>query len=299
MSSPAPGTVDDALRAARAVGMEGWDAQWLLANLLDRPRAWLLAHGDSVLTTEAQRGWQGLLRRHADGEPLAYLAGWTEFHGLRLRVSPDVLVPRSDTETLVAWALDVLAARPPGSSRPQVLDLGTGSGSIALAVKQAWPAADVIAVDASPAALNVARENGRQLRLEVQWLEGDWWAPLAEAAAFDLVLSNPPYIAEDDVHLAGLRHEPRSALTAGADGLDDLRRIVAGACRHLAPGSWLLLEHGWTQASQVATLLQHAGFAAITSRPDLAGRPRCTGGQRPELPAVDQPLAPTRLDTTR
>lgn len=298
MNSPVlPATVDTALGAARAAGLDRLDAQWLLASLLGRPRAWLLAHGDSVLSADEQRAWQDWLLRHAQGEPLAYLAGWTEFHGLRLSVSPAVLVPRSDTETLVDWALELLAAGTAG--RPKVIDLGTGSGAIALAVKHAWPAAQLTAVDASAEALAVAMDNGRRLGLEVGWRQGDWWAAMDGAAQFDLVMSNPPYIAEDDPHLAALHHEPRSALTGGSDGLQDFRRIVAGAQGRLSPGGWLLLEHGWTQAQDVTRLLADAGFDRIDTRADLAGRPRCTGGQWPDLPGSGAALRPTRSETSR
>ena len=268
-------TVRVALEAARLAGMDRLEAQWLLSAALDQPRAWLLAHPDAGLDAAQGEAWQAWLRRQASGEPLAYLLGWTEFFGLRIQVDPAVLIPRPDTETLVRWGLEVLAAGP-GPAR--VLDLGTGSGAIALALKRHCPAARVNAVDASPAALHIARENGRRLGLEVDWATGDWWSALAEPGRFDLVVSNPPYIVDTDPHLAELRHEPRSALTAGADGLDDLRRIVAGAPTQLAPGGWLLLEHGWTQHDAVAGLLRTAGFERIDHRKDLAGRIRCTGG---------------------
>jgi release factor glutamine methyltransferase len=292
-----PATVETALSSARASGLDRLDAQWLLASLLGRPRAWLLTHAESALSTEEERAWHDLLQRHAQGEPLAYLAGWTEFHGLRLQVTPAVLVPRSDTETLVNWALDALTACT--VARPRVLDLGTGSGAIALAVKRSCPQAQVTAVDASAAALEVAMDNGRRLGLSVDWLQGDWWGPLDGAAPFDLVLSNPPYIAEDDPHLGALRHEPRAALAAGSDGLSDFRRILAGAPIHLSPGGSLLLEHGWTQAQDVAALLAGAGLERIETRADLAGRPRCTGGQWPDVTVRGGALRSTRSETSR
>ena len=218
-----------------------------------------------------------LLARRAAGEPVAYLLGEKEFHGLMLRVTPDVLIPRPDTETLVEWALACLQGLPPGAA---VADLGTGSGAIALALKQARPDAAVSAVEASPAALAVAQDNGRRLGLDVRWLAGSWWSPLA-GQRLDLVVSNPPYIADGDPHLPALAHEPASALTAGPDGLRDLRAIAAGAPGQLRPGGWLLLEHGWDQAGAVQALLREAGLTAIETRHDLAGQPRCTGGRLP------------------
>lgn len=271
-------TVGDALQAARQTGMDRLDAQWLLSTAVDRPRAWLLAHPEAPLGSDQAARWQDWLSRHAGGEPLAYLLGWTEFFGLRVHVGPAVLVPRPDTETVVRWSLDLLAQIPPTA---RVLDLGTGSGAIALAIKHHAPSASVSAVDSSLPALRVAQDNGRRLGLEVGWLAGDWWSAATLHGPFDLVVSNPPYIEESDPHLEALRHEPLSALTAGPDGLDDLRRIVGGAPTHLASGGWLLLEHGWNQHEPVAQLLRAAGFEQVSTRADLGGRPRCTGGVWP------------------
>ncbi len=273
----AAGTVADALRQARACGLDRADAMALLGALLARPRAWLLAHDDAALDAAQQDRWQDWLARRQDDVPVAYLTGRHEFHGLMLAVTPDVLDPRPDTETLVDWALDVLAGLPPGRD---VADLGTGSGAIALAIKSRRPDAQVRAVDLSAAALAVAAGNGARLGLAVGWLEGAWFAPLA-GARLHLVVSNPPYIAEDDAHLPALRHEPRLALTSGADGLDAIRRIIADAPAHLADGGWLLLEHGHDQADAVADLLRAAGgWAGIGHRLDLAGHRRCTGARR-------------------
>lgn len=273
----AAGTVADALRQARACGLDRADAMALLGALLARPRAWLLAHDDAALDAAQQDRWQDWLARRQDDVPVAYLTGRHEFHGLMLAVTPDVLDPRPDTETLVDWALDVLAGLPPGRD---VADLGTGSGAIALAIKSRRPDAQVRAVDLSAAALAVAAGNGARLGLAVGWLEGAWFAPLA-GARLHLVVSNPPYIAEDDTHLPALRHEPRLALTSGADGLDAIRRIIADAPAHLADGGWLLLEHGHDQADAVADLLRAAGgWAGIGHRLDLAGHRRCTGARR-------------------
>lgn len=279
-------TVDAALAAARSAGIAHLDAQRLLAAVLEQARTWLLAHGEARLTPEQSLQWQQALRRAQTGEPLAYLLGSHEFYGLGLSITPDVLVPRADTETLVDWALDCLPAAPAGTGdSPRVLDLGTGSGAIALALKHRRPEATVWAVDASPAALAVARDNGRALGLAVHWCLGDWWSAVG-SLSFDLVLANPPYIADGDPHLADLGHEPAMALSSGPQGLDALRQIIADAPLHTRPGAWLLLEHGHDQAGAVAGLLQAAGFERIQSRPDLGGHLRCTGGQWPGLNGI-------------
>ena len=270
-------TIAQALEAARAQGLDRLDAQWLLGHVLQQTSAWLLGHDEQPLAAADAQAFAALCRRRADGEPLAYLVGQAGFHGLTLQVTPDVLVPRPDTETLVDWALDLLPTL--GVPHPQVADLGTGSGAIALAVAHRHPAAQVTATDLSPAALTVAQANARRLGLALQWAEGAWWRALPADARFHLVLSNPPYIAGADPHLPALRHEPLLALTPGGDGLDALRQIIAGAAGHLHPGGWLLLEHGWDQATAVAALLADAGFQAMGHRSDLCGHLRCTGGR--------------------
>jgi release factor glutamine methyltransferase len=270
--------VGTALAQARALGLDRLDAQLLLSHTLQQPRAWLIAHDDAALSPTQQQAFAAACRRRADGEPLAYLLGEREFHGLMLRVSPAVLVPRPDTETLVDWALELLAT--PLALAPEVADLGTGSGAIALALKHRHPAAHVQAVDCSAAALAVARANAAHHGLQVEWHLGDWWQPL-HGRRFHLVASNPPYVAEDDPHLAALRHEPALALTAGGGGLSALAAIVAGAASRLHDGGWLLLEHGHEQADAVRLLLADAGFESVGTRADLAGRPRCSGGRRP------------------
>ena len=269
--------VADALAAARRQGVDRLDAQLLLARVLQRPREWLIAHDDAPLSAGQQQHFAADCARRAAGEPLAYLLGEREFHGLMLQVGPGVLVPRPDTETLVDWALELLAATP--GAAPAVADLGTGSGAIALALKHARPDARICAVEHSEVALAVARANGRRHGLDVQWQAGSWWQPL-QGQRFDLVLSNPPYIAAGDPHLAALRHEPLQALSPGGDGLSDLRHIVQGAPLHLQPDGWLLLEHGHDQAEAVRALLLQAGFTQVTTRSDLGGRPRCSGGRR-------------------
>jgi release factor glutamine methyltransferase len=272
-------TLAQAMDQARQQKISRLDAQLLLGHLLAQSRAWLLAHDDAALTVPQQVAWASLLSRRAAGEPVAYLVGEKEFHGLMLRVSPSVLVPRPDTETLVDWGLELLRS-PDCPPAPQVIDLGTGSGAIALAIKHERPDAKVTAIDASDDALAVARGNARRLDLDIVWHEGHWWNSV-HGQRFNLALSNPPYIAEGDAHLAALQHEPVMALTSGPQGLDALREIVQAAPGHLAPGGWLLLEHGFQQAAEVRQLLDLHGFRDMQTRCDLAGQQRCTGGRLP------------------
>jgi release factor glutamine methyltransferase len=272
-------TLHQALHQAQADGIARLDAQLVAAHALQRSRSWVIAHADVVLTAEQDAALSALLRRRAAGEPLAYIVGEREFAGLRLRVTPDVLIPRPDTETLVDWALELLADLP----QPIVADLGTGSGAIALALKHRCPDAQVLASDISTAALSVARANGRRLGLNIQWHHGAWWEALPPGQAFDLVVSNPPYVAPGDSHLAALRHEPLSALVPTSDGgmgLSDIERIAAGALERLRPGGWLLVEHGAEQGLAVRTRLAQVGLAAVSTRHDLAELERVTGGQR-------------------
>lgn len=275
--TPAPRTVAEALRQAQAAGIERLDAQLIICTVLGVPRSWVLAHDGDPLPAEHLGRLLDWLGRRAAGEPFAYLQGEKEFFGLMLRVTPDTLIPRPDTETLVHWALELMPPDQPLS----VADLGTGSGAIALAIASQRPLAQVTAVDFSAGALAVALGNAERLGLaNVRGLQGSWFDTLADQR-FDLIASNPPYIAEGDHHLAALRHEPRTALTAGPDGLDDLRHIARLAPTHLKPHGWLLLEHGHDQALQVQQLLQAAGFTEVSTRFDLGGQPRCTGGQWP------------------
>jgi release factor glutamine methyltransferase len=265
-----------ALAMARALGLDRLDAQLLLSHTLQQPRSWLIAHDDAALTPAQQQAFADACRRRADGEPIAYLLGEREFHGLMLQVGSAVLVPRPDTETLVDWALELLA----DTEAPQVADLGTGSGAIALALKHRHPAARVCAVDVSASALKVAQANARRLELELEFVQGGWWQPL-QGRRFHLVVSNPPYIAGNDPHLHALRHEPALALSPGDDGLAALAQIVRGAPAHLHAGGWLLLEHGHDQQPAVQQLLVEGGFVSVSTRADLAGRPRCSGGRLP------------------
>ncbi len=273
-------TIDQILRDVDAPGVTRADMQRLLLCAMGRPRgdrAWLLAHGDGAVPAEASARFQELVQRLRDGEPMAYLIGSQDFYGLELQVDARVLVPRPDTETLVDWVLEVL----PPTASADVLDLGTGSGAIALAIRHQRGRASVTAVDRSPEALDVARANAQRLGLDVRFLQGDWLEGVSDH--YDLIVSNPPYVAQDDAHLPALRHEPEQALVAGQDGLDDLRRIASGAGARLRPGGWLLLEHGWHQAGAVRELLASQGYEGVSSRKDLAGIERCTGGQWPGL----------------
>ncbi len=289
----------DALACAHARAVERLDAQLLLLHALGRPdtdRAWLLAHDDDALTPEAAAAFDKFCLRRAAGEPLAYIVGSKEFFGLTLHVDTRVLIPRPDTETLVHWALERLRAWPPKAiSQPdaerRVLDLGCGSGAIALAIAAQLAGASahtrILATDACTAALDVAQANHARLRQvgwpAVEFRLSDWFDRVS--GPFDLIVSNPPYIASADHHLAALKHEPLAALAAGIEGLNDLQKIIAGAPTHLRAGGWLLLEHGHDQAGAVHALLTHRGFGQIESRRDLAGHERCTGGQWIPSPA--------------
>ena len=284
-------TVARALALAAAQGLDRTDAHLLLAAVLQRPRSWLIAHDDVLLTADEHQRFDQLCQQRADGVPAAYLLSEREFHGLPLRLTPDVLVPRPDTETLVDWALDLMRSLATGPAHPQVLDLGTGSGAIALAIAHGCPKARVQASDVSEAALAVARSNAQRLGLAVDFCQGSWWQAVPAGMRFDLVLCNPPYIAAGDLHLPALRHEPMLALSPGGDGLDALREVIAGAPTRLNPGGWLLLEHGWDQADAVADLLCQAGLQQISLRHDLAGRARCSG--------ACQPLVSTLADGNR
>ncbi|MDA1118596.1 MAG: peptide chain release factor N(5)-glutamine methyltransferase [Proteobacteria bacterium] len=259
-------TVGEALRA-----LEAREARLLLARATGFSEASVLAHPERALPAEAAAMFLEFAARRLRGEPIAYILGEKEFYGLPLAVNPAVLIPRPETELLVELAL----ARRPAS----VLDLGTGCGAIALAIKRHLPAARVVAVEASAAALAVAARNATRLALEVDLRHGLWFGPVA-GERFDLVLSNPPYVAEVDPHLAqgDLRFEPRSALVAGPEGLDALREIARAAPSHLNPGGWLLLEHGLGQDEAVRLLLGEAGLEQVRTWPDLSGIARVSGG---------------------
>lgn len=270
-------TPSSLLHTACTLGVSTLDAELILLFALGLPptqRTWLRMHSTDALPQAAAADFLRLCQARLDGVPLAYLTGERGFYGLTLRVDARVLDPRPDTETLVDWALDVLRPQP----APRVADLGTGSGAVALAIQHERPDAVVWAVDASVQALEVAQANATRLGLGVEFAQGNWLSPPPEQLQH-LIVSNPPYIAEDDPHMAALRHEPRQALTSGPDGLSDIRTIIAQAPGSLRHGGWLLLEHGYDQASAVQALLAQRGFVHVQSRKDLGGHVRCTGGQ--------------------
>ena len=267
-------------RVLAQAGLAPLDAQVLLAYVLGRDRGWLHAHAPEALAAADAEAFFRLARRRRDGEPVAYLTGRREFFGLSLAITPSVLVPRPETETLVECALARMAAGLP----LRILDLGTGSGAIALALAHERPQASVLATDRSEAALALACDNVQRLALSnVQCVRADWFDGLPDGGRFDLIASNPPYVALGDPHLAegDLRFEPPGALAAGADGLDALRTIVAGAPARLAAGGWLVVEHGYEQADAVRRLFEDAGFTAFASQRDLSGIPRVAAGRVP------------------
>lgn len=264
---------------ARLPPLDPVDLRILLCHALGLTRTELITRGERRLDAGEARRLSALLERRLAGEPVAYLVGEREFRGLAFAVTPDVLIPRPETELLVDLALERLS---PGPPRPRLLDLGTGSGAIAVTIAHERPNADVVATDASAAALEVAGHNARRHGARLTLRQADWYAALGDER-FDVIVSNPPYIAAGDVHLSqgDLRFEPPSALTDGADGLSALRKIIAGAPRHLRQGGWLLLEHGYDQAAAVRALLIAAGLGAVHSREDLAGIERASGGRLP------------------
>ncbi len=291
----------------------GFEAQLLLTHVLRVNRAWLIAHGDDAMSVEDASKIEALLARRLAGEPMAYILGEREFFGLNFKVTPDTLIPRPDTEVLVEAALEKIS-QAENSTQPSfprkresifglnvnldsrfrgndgqvnVLDLGTGTGAIALAIAKHCPQAQVTAVDYSKAALLVAQENAQTLNIHnVSFLHSDWFSAL-KGQRFDVIVSNPPYIEADDFHLSqgDVRFEPLSALASGADGLDDIRKIIQHAPQYLKANGCLLFEHGYNQARAVANLLAEAGFQQIEHVLDLAGIQRVTLGQlSPHMP---------------
>jgi release factor glutamine methyltransferase len=248
----------------------------LLCEATGLTRVQLITQGDRPLTADEAARLDDLVARRLRGEPIAYIVGRREFFGLDFQVGPAVLIPRPDTELIVELSLERLP-----QNAPRLLDMGTGSGAIAVAVAHTRPDADVTALDVSPDALAVAQANATANGARVRFLESSWFDALAAAEVFDVIASNPPYIAAGDEHLAqgDLRFEPVGALTDHADGLSALRLIIAGGPRHLVPGGWLLLEHGYDQAAAVRTLLADAGFTDVQSWRDLAGIERVSGGR--------------------
>ncbi|NOT14301.1 MAG: peptide chain release factor N(5)-glutamine methyltransferase [Methylotenera sp.] len=255
------------------------EAQLLLQYVLNVNRAWLISHENDALQPNIHALFEALLKRRLSGEPIAYVIGSREFYGLDLMVTVDTLIPRPDTETLVEAALGEISLHDEYS----VLDLGTGSGAIALAIAKNRPQANVIAVDASFAALEIARQNSANLQIpNVQFLLSDWFAALSHEK-FDVIVSNPPYIEQNDAHLTqgDLRFEPISALASGADGLDDIRKIIDDSLVYLKPQGWLMLEHGYNQAELVADLMAQTGLVGVQTLKDLGGNNRVTIGRNP------------------
>jgi release factor glutamine methyltransferase len=270
-------------------GLPRLEARMLLEMVLGQPREWLLAHDTDPIAPEAAAQFLTLAAQRRQGTPMAHLVGHREFMGHRLSVSADVLIPRPETELLVEMALQSLEdcfkrslpSRATGNGAGcSLLDLGTGSGAVAISVALACPTARVVATDISETALALAQKNAQQLEARIQFWQGNWYEALPAEGRFDVIVSNPPYIALDDPHLVqgDLRFEPVGALTDGADGLTALRQIIAGASQHLMSGGWLWLEHGYEQGEAVAQLLLKAGFNAVQTKQDLAGLPRITGG---------------------
>ena len=276
------------------------EAQLLLQHLLNVNRAWLIAHADDALPTNIHAPFERLINRRLQGDPIAYILGYREFFGLHLKVSSDTLIPRPDTETLVEIALKKTASHPSfprkresilnlnpkmdsrfhANDELSILDLGTGTGAIALALAKNAPQANITAVDASEKTLNIALENALNLNLHnVSFVLSNWFTNLAPRT-FDLIVSNPPYIEENDIHLSqgDVRFEPISALVSGIDGLNDIRNIIAHAPQFLKPSGWLMLEHGYNQATNVRQLLLAAGFINIETQQDLGGNERVTFG---------------------
>ncbi len=270
------------LQAATLQGLPRIDAQMLMLYACGREahdRAWLIAHDDLGIHESELAMWQSAVMRRFAGEPAAYILGYKAFYGLKLAVNPAVLDPRDDTETLVDWALDLI----PLDQAFKVLDLGTGSGAVALAIASHRPLVQITATDASDGALAVAHSNAAAHQCGIRLVQADardtnWFSSLSNEA-FDLIVSNPPYIAEGDSHLAALAHEPAMALTSGKDGLDAIRSIIANASEHLRPGGHLLLEHGHDQAERVRHLFALQSFNEAMTRPDLGGVDRCTGAR--------------------
>lgn len=272
-----PATVGDALAQARKC-LDAVDARILLRESSGATAAQIVAFPERPISEKSAVLFLQWVKRRADGEPVAHILGTREFYGRPFHVTPATLIPRPETELLVELALDLLGP----DEAPSILDLGTGSGAIAISMALEKPEASVCAVDFSPAALDVAERNALSLGAKVEFLAGDWFAPVTERR-FDCILANPPYIAEGDPHLqqGDLRFEPITALASGQDGLEDLCRIIMDARDHLLPGGWLLLEHGYDQAETVRVLLQDAGFCGVRSWQDLADIERVSGGQTP------------------
>lgn len=256
------------------------DAELLLCHVIGKPRTWLYTWGDQPVAENARAAFSALIERRQAGEPVAYLIGKREFWGLALETAPHTLIPRPDTELVVEAALARAA-----NKRGDLLDMGTGTGAIALAFASERPSWQITGGDVVPEAVALAQRNAQRLGItNACFIESDWFAALSDNACYDLIVSNPPYIAADDHHLdeGDVRFEPRSALVAADDGLADLRHLVETAWHHLRPGGWLLLEHGWTQANSVCAMLEACGYGQVESLRDLGQQPRVSLGWKPQ-----------------
>jgi len=280
----------EALDWAKSLGIGVFDRQVIMLHCLGQPthnKAFLISHDQDILTQPQIADYKALIHRCQRGEPVAYLTGYKEFYGLEFKVTPATLIPRPDTETLVQWAIETVDAKK--HEAVNILDLGTGSGCIAISLKHARPTAQVWATDLSPQALEVAKVNaGAHTQADtpnIHFRLGSWFEALEPGEnqlKFDLIVSNPPYIAEHDPHLAALQFEPYSALVAGDSGLSAYTQILRSALKYLRPEGWILFEHGYNQGQEIHRLFEQFGFESIQSRNDLAGICRCTGGRGPK-----------------
>jgi release factor glutamine methyltransferase len=259
----------------RGCGLPRLEAELLLCSVLDCERVWLIAHAEEVINSSRARSVRALFARRRVGEPVSYITGWREFYGLELRVTPEVLIPRPETELLVELALERLPLGAPA----RVLELGTGSGAIGIALASERPGLRIVATDVSEAALALARRNARDHAAEIDFVLSDWFDALGPEP-FDLIVSNPPYVAARDAHLerGDVRFEPRLALTGGEDGLACIRKIAARARNRLRPGGGLLMEHGYDQGDRCVELFRALGYAEVADFHDLAGWPRACAG---------------------
>jgi release factor glutamine methyltransferase len=279
-TDPHPDTLGAALAWGRAqlngaAERGDLDAEVLLLHLLDLERTTLRAWPERHITTDQAMQYQWLIGQRREGWPIAYLTGQREFWSRSFRVGPGVLIPRPETELLIEIALNRL----PANARASLLDLGAGSGIIALTLAAERPGCSITATDASAAALAITQENARRLGIShIRYLQGHWFEPLAADDRFDLIVSNPPYIAAEDPHLGqgDLRYEPQPALASGSDGLDAMREIIDRSPGHLHPGGWLILEHGYDQADAVTALLTAGGYHDISQYRDLQGHTRAS-----------------------
>lgn len=270
-------SIEMALKWAISIGLEPLDIELLLLHAISgaaqRNRAWLRTHLKDTLSRSDLNKFKDFCTRRADHQPLAYITGTREFFGLTLSIDRRVLDPRPDTEILVECAISLINK----VEHPVVADLGTGSGAIALAIKQCCPRAHIFAIDSCGQAMAVAMQNANSLGLEINCLQGDWLTPLGENRCH-LIASNPPYISKNDPHLPALRHEPAKALISGNDGLNDIRHLIANAPHYLFDGGHLILEHGFDQSVSVQALMKAHGYSNVESRKDLGGHERCTAG---------------------